>query len=728
MNKTIGICLGAWSISFVHIEAENSKINITKTQKLIHNGNPQIILTDYLKNLTSENNKISENIKIVATGRKFRNFVNFTNIPETEAAEYALNYIINKYEKQEKYSALASLGAETFLVYNLAQSKYIANVVSKNKCASGTGEFFLQQIKRMDLSLDDAVKIAENVEPYKVSGRCSVFCKSDCTHALNKGVDKSKVTAGLAKMIAEKIEELIREKNDGKIILVGGVTKNKVVMDFIKQNNHNIFIPEESEYFEALGAALYACNSLNDNTFAIVNNAANNFLSVKNSDIIKNDFAKNNFLEKNNFEKNIDLENLFKNTPSSFSFQKPLKQFEGKVTFKATSKRKAEQNEECILGLDVGSTTTKAVIISKETNDILSSVYLYTNGNPIKAAKQCYQTLLEDLLVENLSIKIVGIGTTGSGRQIAGLHCLTSGIFNEITAHSTAAIFYDSEVETIFEIGGQDAKYTYIVNKVPADYAMNEACSAGTGSFIEEAAFESLGVKVAEIEQLALTSENPPNFSDQCSAFISSDIKTAQQEGISKNDIIAGLVYSICHNYLNRVKGNRPVGKKIFMQGGVCYNKAIPIAMAAISGTEIIVPPEPGLMGAFGVALEVKEKQQLGLLEVGDFSLQELIEREVVHHKGFICAGGNSATSKCDLKCNIAVVEIASKKFPFGGACERYNNQNNNYHQNYNNQNYNNQNYNYRNSQSSKNFADNLEKYDLVKLRNDLLFRKYTNV
>ena len=694
MNKSVGICIGAWSVSFVHVETKDGKINIAKTEKFVHNGNPQIIITEYLKNINSENGNI-ENTKIVVTGRKFRNFIELTNISETEATEYALNYIVNKYEKNEKYSALASLGAETFLVYNLAQSKHIANVVSKNKCASGTGEFFLQQIKRMDLSLDDAIKIAENVEPYKVSGRCSVFCKSDCTHALNKGIEKSKVTAGLAKMIAEKIEELIREKNDGKIILVGGVTKNKVVIDFIKQNNHNIFIPDESEYFEALGAALYANNNLNENNFIFNDDAS--FDTVKNFDTVKE-----------NLGKKLDLGNLFKETPSSFSFQKPLKQFENKVTFKASSRHKAKQNEECILGLDVGSTTTKAVIISKETNDILSSVYLYTNGNPIKAAKQCYQTLLDDLQKDKLVIKIVGIGSTGSGRQIAGLHCLTDGIFNEITAHSTAAIFYDAEVETIFEIGGQDAKYTYIVNKVPADYAMNEACSAGTGSFIEEAAFESLGVKVTDIEKLALISENPPNFSDQCSAFISSDIKTAQQEGISKNDIIAGLTYSICHNYLNRVKGNRPIGKKIFMQGGVCYNKAIPIAMAAISGTDIIVPPEPGLMGAFGVALEVKEKQLLGLLDIGNFSLQELIKREVVHHKGFICAGGNSTLSKCDLKCSITIVEIDGKKYPFGGACERYNN-----HQNI------------KNIKSSKNYADELEKYDLVKMRNNLLFKKY---
>src|SRR5665647_371801 len=117
-----------------------------------------------------------------------------------------------------------------------------------------------------------------------------------------------------------------------------------------------------------------------------------------------------------------------------------------------------------------------------------------------------------------------------------------------------------------------DAKYTYITAGVPSDYAMNEACSAGTGSFLEEAAMESLNIDYKEIGDIALRATNPPNFNDQCSAFISSDIKNALHEGLSKDNIVAGLVYSICLNFTNRVKGNRPVGNKVFMQGGVCLS------------------------------------------------------------------------------------------------------------------------------------------------------------
>jgi len=170
---------------------------------------------------------------------------------------------------------------------------------------------------------------------------------------------------------------------------------------------------------------------------------------------------------------------------------------------------------------------------------------------------------------------------------------MTEGVINEIIAHATGALFFDSQVDTIFEIGGQDAKYTYIYKGSPSDYAMNDACSAGTGSFLEEVTKETMGVAMEDIGPLALLGQKPPNFNDQCAAFISSDIKNAFQDGLTREDILAGLVYSICMNYTNRVKGNRPVGKKIFMQGGVCYNRAVPIAMACLTGKNIVVPPEP---------------------------------------------------------------------------------------------------------------------------------------
>jgi predicted CoA-substrate-specific enzyme activase len=648
LRRFIGVCLGASTVSFVKINDKDDQINIEEVQSIAHNGNPKKVFIEKLEEFNPQN------FPVVVTGRKFRNIVNLPTISEPEATETAFSFV-NK--DKIKYEAIASVGGETFMVYSLDEEGKISNVITKNQCASGTGEFFLQQIKRMNLNAKEANDLAVNAQPFKVSGRCSVFCKSDCTHALNKGVAKSEVASGLSLMMAEKVEELLKKTvSEGKVLVVGGVTRNESVMNFLRSKHAQMDIPDEAVYFEALGAAVYGLN--------------------------------------NNIKPFDKTQNMLAEKDSSFAFLDPLEKHQHRVTFKENKRDTAKDGDRCIVGLDVGSTTTKAVVIRESDCQILASVYLYTHGDPIKASRACYSELLSQI---NAKIQIVGLGTTGSGRHIAGLHALTDGVFNEIVAHATGAVYFDSEVDTIFEIGGQDAKYTYIVNKVPADYAMNEACSAGTGSFIEESAHESLGVKVTDIEKIAMLGKRPPNFSDQCAAFINSDIKTALQENIEKNDVVAGLVYSICINYVNRVKGARPIGNKIFMQGGVCYNKAIPIAMAALTGQQIVVPPDPGLMGAFGVALEVKEKLKLGLLHEKHFDLKELADREVSYKKPFTCAGGKE---KCDLKCSINMIEVQGKTYPFGGACNKYY------------------------SLNSQEKID-PEDFDYVKMRNDLMFGKY---
>ncbi|MGE5318530.1 MAG: acyl-CoA dehydratase activase-related protein, partial [Chloroflexota bacterium] len=386
-------------------------------------------------------------------------------------------------------------------------------------------------------------------------------------------------------------------------------------------------MPEEACFFEALGAAVYGLQ--NEVT------------------IYKN-------------------EKIFLATESLFTFHKPLSLYNEMVTFGTSEIHPAKANDEYILGLDVGSTTTKGVLINSLTNNIVASEYLYTHGNPIEASKNVFTSLQKQISVP---IRIIGLGVTGSGRHITALHTGTKSVINEITAHAKASVFFDPEVDTIFEIGGQDAKYTLIYNGVPADYAMNEACSAGTGSFIQEAAWETLNINLYDIEAAALSSKKPLNFRDQCAALIGSDIKSALQENHSQEDILGGLVYSICLNYINRVKGKREVGKKIFMQGGVCYNKAIPIAMAAVTGKAIVIPPFPGLMGAFGTALKLKEQIDNGLTPKSDFNLTDIIKLEFETGKSFIC---KDKANGCDRKCEINTFKINGKITAFGGACNKY--------------------------------------------------------
>ena len=589
---------------------------------------------------------------MVVTGKKFRNLINAFSISEPEAIEESVKY----FKLNGEEFAIASLGGESFIVYQLNNSGNIDNVITGNKCASGTGEFFLQQIRRMNLNVDEAVQISKNNKPYSVSGRCSVFCKSDCTHALNKGIEKGKVVSGLAKMIAEKAIELLSKQKSQKVIIIGGVSKNKSVIEYIKNKYENVIIPDNACWFEAYGASLKGLNEY---------------------------YAFNN-------------EELFKTHIHNYALLAPLNVGKAKVVFKNIIKETAKDGDECILGLDVGSTTTKAVLIRTSDNAFLATVYLRTNGNPVQASINCYKEIKNQI---NANIKIIGLGTTGSGRNISALHALTNGVVNEIIAHAVAAAFFDKDVDTIFEIGGQDAKYTHLTNGIASDYAMNEACSAGTGSFIEESAKETLNIDYKDIGDIAFKAKHPLNFNDQCAAFISSDIKNASHEGANREDIVAGLVYSICMNYVNRVKGNRPIGKKVFMQGGVCYNRAVPYAMSNLINKEIIVPPEPGLMGAFGVALEIKNRIKLGFIEQSNFNLEELINRKFTHINDFICAGGKE---KCDRKCGISMIEVEGKKYPFGGACNKYYNERNN-------------------------FTSDAGKHNYVNIRQDLVFRKYSD-
>lgn len=617
MKRATGICLGASTLGLVQVRQENGQLHIDKVLVKTHEGNPRAVMVSTLGEFPDD--------PVAITGRKFRNMIDLPQISEVEAMEEALEFILNRGE--EPPQAIISAGSESFIIYPLDSSGKVRGINTGSKCASGTGEFFLQQLRRMNVTPDEAIEKALQVEkPYKISGRCSVFCKSDCTHALNRGEPIGNISAGLCDMMVKKMLEILRRIPRKNIMLLGGISKNRAVVKLLQKEVKNLTIPEEAPFFEALGAALWA---------------------ARNSEAYPSG-------------------QVFKSRKSSFDFLPALPLSEHLVTFKKSVRGKVKKNDRCLIGLDVGSTTTKAVLMRISDNAILSSCYLRTNGDPIGASKKCFEAIQKEV---TCPISIHGLGVTGSGRYIAGLFAQTDAIINEIIAHAEAALYFDADVDTIFEIGGQDAKYTYIINGVPCDYAMNEACSAGTGSFLEESAKESLGIAMEDIAEIAMKSKKPPNFNDQCAAFIGSDIKSAIHEGIPVEDIIAGLVYSICMNYSNKVKGSRPYGKKIFMQGGVCYNRAIPVAMASLIGCPIVVPPEPGLMGAFGVALELKKRQSLGFLKEHSFSLGELLSRKVQYGKEFTCQGGKE---KCDRKCTINIIRIGEKNYPFGGACNRY--------------------------------------------------------
>jgi len=245
------------------------------------------------------------------------------------------------------------------------------------------------------------------------------------------------------------------------------------------------------------------------------------------------------------------------------------------------------------LGIDIGSISTKAVIID-ENNIIVDSIYLWTEGSPINAVKK----ILKNLKHYN----IVSIGTTGSARKLIGTILNASVIKNEITAHAVGTLSLYPDARTILEIGGQDSKIILLNNGIISDYAMNTLCAAGTGSFLSSQA-KRLDIPIEEFGNYALKSKHPTKIAARCTVFAESDLIHKAGMGYSKEDIIAGLCKAIVGNYLNNVGKGKKILSPIIFQGGVSKNIGVVKAFEEALNTKVIVDPNSHLMGAYGVAI-----------------------------------------------------------------------------------------------------------------------------
>ncbi len=307
----------------------------------------------------------------------------------------------------------------------------------------------------------------------------------------------------------------------------------------------------------------------------------------------------------------------------------------------------------CALGVDIGSISTKGVIID-ENNNIVRSSYIETKGNPLNAVKELI-TILKDGFDSN-KYKIVHVGTTGSARKLIGTILGAKTIKNEITAHAVGTISKYPDVRTILEIGGQDSKIILIENKIVTDYAMNTLCAAGTGSFLSSQA-KRLGVDVKDFGSIALTSNNPTKIAARCTVFAESDLVHKAGVGYKKEDIIAGLCYSVANNYLNNVGKGKKILPPILFQGGVSKNVGVQKAFQDILGEEIIVDENGHLMGALGIALlSKKEKEEI------EFNFNILETK--FETKGIEC-------NKCPNHCEIICIKKDDKLLDaWGNRCE----------------------------------------------------------
>jgi predicted CoA-substrate-specific enzyme activase len=261
--------------------------------------------------------------------------------------------------------------------------------------------------------------------------------------------------------------------------------------------------------------------------------------------------------------------------------------------------------EECYLGVDVGSISTKAVIINKD-NDIIASSYIWTEGNPTEAVKKVINNL--DRGVKQKSITIVGAGVTGSARKLIGVMIGANVVRNEITAHAIGTLSLFPNVRTIIEIGGQDSKIIILEDGIVIDYAMNTLCAAGTGSFLSSQA-KRLGVRIEDFGDIAINSNNPVRIAARCTVFAESDLVHKAQVGYKKEDIISGLCDAVVNNYLNNVARGKKIKSPIVFQGGVSKNKGVIKSFEKTLGEKIYVDEKGHLMGALGIAILAKESR-----------------------------------------------------------------------------------------------------------------------
>ncbi|MEN6567356.1 MAG: acyl-CoA dehydratase activase [Veillonellales bacterium] len=314
---------------------------------------------------------------------------------------------------------------------------------------------------------------------------------------------------------------------------------------------------------------------------------------------------------------------------------------------------------EVFLGIDVGSVSTNVAMLGNQ-GEVIDTLYIRTQGRPIEAV----QNGLKQIREHNPGVTVSGVGTTGSGRHLAGVVLGADSVKNEITAHAVAAMHIVPDVQTILEIGGQDSKIIIIRNGVVADFAMNTVCAAGTGSFLDQQAAR-LNMPIENFGSRALESTTPVRVAGRCAVFAESDMIHKQQTGHQIADILNGLCQALVRNYLNNVGKGKNIQAPILFQGGVAANQGMKRAFQEALGCPVVVPPHYNVMGAIGAALLAKE--QVSGKRPTSFRGFDLVDYSYIPHS-FECSGCPNLCEVIELQINN---EIAAR---WGDRCGKWSN------------------------------------------------------
>jgi predicted CoA-substrate-specific enzyme activase len=522
---------------------------------------------------------------------------------------------------------IIQIGGQSTLVIELEDGlKKPWKVESNPLCAAGTGRFLEQQAYRIGISMEDFASLALKCKgaPPRIAARCSVFAKTDLIHLQQKGVAVDAMLYALCESVARMVASLKKGTFQEPVYFVGGVAANPAVAkslnDMISARNGHpveVIIPQDYLHMESLGSALLSIGKTSQGVMLSGTDAKQRHFEMPRLEIVAVQDGK-------------DGQRI---------------------------------EEQCVgyLGVDVGSTSTKAVIMDESGTRLLGKNYLMTAGRPVEAVRQVFRNLLRDGAGK---VKVAGVGVTGSGRYLVGGFIGADLIKNEITAQTRAAAEMDPEAD-IIEIGGQDSKLVIKRNGVVVDYHMNKACAAGTGSFIDELA-EMLGVSVTngEFADLAFAAPHTIELGTRCAAFMGQAVASAQQEGVPLEIITASLANSIAKNYLSKVVEHRKLGDKVILTGAVFYNKAVVSAFhQQLKGKKLTVPEHKEVSGAIGAALLAKEAMAGQESKFKGF--QEVVDGEC-KLTTFVCKG-------CDNNCTITRMEMPGEEPSYyGSRCDKY--------------------------------------------------------
>lgn len=515
-------------------------------------------------------------------------------------------------------------------------------------CAAGTGSFLDQQAARLGVDIENefAQLALQSKSVPRMAGRCSVFAKSDMIHLQQQATPMCDIIAGLCLALAVNLRGNLAQGREWikPIIFTGGVAANigvvKAIESAFELQSDELIVPKEHFFTGAIGAVKVAIERLGEKAVTV------NTIGLEKID----DYLSKRGESLQRAPRRPKLPAPSMPAPQSKVYSELI--------------QNAKKPIDAYIGVDVGSISTNVVVMDVDRR-VLAKAYLMTAGKPLEAVREGMRIVGDEVAAK---VNIIGAATTGSGRYLTGDFVGADTVINEITAQAAGAAIVVPDVDTIFEIGGQDSKYISLENGVVVDFEMNHACAAGTGSFLEEQA-QRLNISInKEFADRAFAANNPIKLGERCTVFMESDLINYQQQGAECENLVAGLSYSIVANYLNRVVGRRKLGEKICFQGGTAFNRAVVAAFEQVVGKPITVPDHhevTGALGAAAIAADYMSKHQ-GISK-SKFRGFENLASAKYKVESFEC-------KKCSNNCKIKKVTLAAgEALYYGSRCDIYN-------------------------------------------------------